>query len=496
MTALLNRPSPLLAEHPTKRDNRFGAVADGLRRPRAAEAGGWGSLPLAQRLAWLRRFRAALVLNAERLIELMGREVHKPRWEAFAADVLPLLAACRWAERNAGRILSPRRVRKGAWWSLGQSHRVERVPLGRVGIIATWNYPVQLLGVQMLHALAAGNTVVVKPSERTPRTQALLLDLARDAGLPEGTIDVLPATREAGAAMLADEPMDHLVFTGSTAVGRRIAETAARRLLPTTLELSGRDTAFVLADADVALAAQAIWNAATMNAGQTCMAPRRALVDARVYPRFLDALAPLAAGAKVRRLIDEHAAAACFDAARDAVDAGGRSLSGVLETPRGDALVPLAIADCPEDGPLFRGEHFGPALAVAPFSTLDHAAHLHRLGAGDQQLAASVFTRSARVPVEVAGALSCGVVTINDCVVPTADPCASIGGVDASGWGVSRGEAGLLAMTRARHVAATSRRLRLPVETPIGSVASRLVRACLWTYGAGRGSPAGTETNT
>ena len=184
-------------------------------------------------------------------------------------------------------------MRGGAWWSIGQRHQVERVPLGRIGIIATWNYPVQLLGVQLVQALAAGNRVVVKPSERTPRTQALLLDLARRAGLPEGTLDVLPATRDAGAAMLQHAEMDHLVFAGSTAVGRRIAEAAARRLLPSTLELSGRDTAFVLADADPALAARTIWSAVTMNAGQTCMAPRRVLVDSRVYERFLAALARL-----------------------------------------------------------------------------------------------------------------------------------------------------------------------------------------------------------
>lgn len=417
----------------------------------------------------------------------MHDEVHKPRWEAFASDILPLLAACTWTERNAGRLLAPQRVRGGAWWSIGQTHQVERVPLGRIGIIATWNYPVQLLGVQLVQALAAGNRVVVKPSERAPRTQALLLDLARRAGLPEGTLDVLPATRDAGAAMLQHEEMDHLVFTGSTAVGRRLAEAAARRLLPTTLELSGRDTAFVLADADLALAARTIWNAATMNAGQTCMAPRRVLVESRVYARFLAALAPVAAGARPRRLIDTDAATACFECARGAVAAGGRSLSGVLESPRADAMVPVAVVDCPPDAALFRGEHFGPALAVAPFDGLEEAAGLHALGAGTQQLATSIFTRGRAAPRELLSALSCSTITINDCILPTADPRATIGGVGQSGWGVSRGEAGLLAMTRAVHIADTSRRFRLPIDTPIPPVASRLVRACLWTYGARSG---------
>lgn len=483
MTALLNRASPLLAGPiPTRAGARNEQSPFAAQTPRSAESP-WASTPLSRRVEWVRRFRAQIAGNIEPLLAAIEDEVHKPRWEAFTSDIMPLLAACRWTERNAGALLGAGRLRGGAWWSIGQTHRVERVPLGRVGIIATWNYPVQLLGVQLVHALAAGNCVVVKPSERAARTQGLLLHLARRAGLPDGALEMLPSTREAGAEMLQREPMDHLVFTGSTGVGRRIAEAAARRLLPTTLELSGRDSAFVLADADVALAARTIWNAATMNAGQTCMAPRRVLVESAVYARFLAALAPLAAGARARRLIDAQAATTCFECAREAVAAGGRSLSGVLEPARGDALVPVAIADCPDNCALFRGEHFGPALAVAPFDGPDEALRLHTLGAGTQQLATSIFTRGRAAPRELLGGLTCCTITINDCILPTADPRSAIGGIAESGWGVSRGAAGLLAMTRPVHVAATSRRFRLPIDTPIPEVASRLMRFCLWTYG-------------
>ena len=128
----------------------------------------------------------------------------------------------------------------------------------------------------------------------------------------------------------------------------------------------------------------------------------------------------------------------------------------------------------------------GPALAVAPFDGLEGAAD-YALGAGTQQLATSNFTGGRAAPRELVRALTCCTITINDCILPTADPRATIGGVGQSGWGVSRGAAGLLAMTRPVHVAGTSRRFRLPIDTPIPSVASRLVRACLWTYGAGSG---------
>jgi acyl-CoA reductase-like NAD-dependent aldehyde dehydrogenase len=291
---------------------------------------------LTARLRWARGFRAAVWGARERLIELVCAETHKPRHEALTGDLMPLLAACVWHERHARRLLSGRGVGGRPALFMGQRHRVERHPLGRVAIIATWNYPVQLLGIQLVQALVAGNRVVVKPSEHTPMTQGLLLELAAGAagGLPEGVLTWTEATREAGPRLLEAGAIDHLVFTGSTAVGRQVAAWAAEGLIPTTLELSGCDSALVLADADPALAAERIWAGITMNGGQTCMAPRRVLVDRAIYPAFVAAVSPLAAGAKARRLINAGAAAKAYALAKGAVEAGGRSVSGVLEEPR------------------------------------------------------------------------------------------------------------------------------------------------------------------
>ncbi|MFM7799307.1 MAG: aldehyde dehydrogenase family protein, partial [Planctomycetota bacterium] len=237
-------------------------------------------------------------------------------------------------------------------------------------VIATWNYPLQLVGIQLTQAVVAGNRVVVKPSERSPRSQRMLLDLARAAasaaGLPPDTVTSAEATREAGRELLERERFDHVVFTGSTAVGREVALACARTLTPSTLELSGRDSAIVLADADPKLAARSIWHAATMNAGQTCMAPRRALVDRAIYQRFLDALRPLAASARPVRLADPSMADRCVQLAEAAVQAGGRSLRGVIEPANAGSMRPLCVESCPRDTELFEGDHFGPVLAVVP----------------------------------------------------------------------------------------------------------------------------------
>lgn len=449
------------------------------RWTRPYEASSWRSASITDRRRWASRFRDLLIRNSEAVLAAVEADVFKPRWEGLTSDLLPLLAACRWHEKRAGKILKPARIRPGVWWSLGQSHRIERHPAGLIGIIATWNYPVQLLGIQLVQALVAGNDVVVKPSERAPRSQELLLLFAQQAGLPAGCLRVLPSTREAGREMLSNEPLDHLLFTGSTSVGREIAAIASAKLLPTTLELSGRDSAIVLKDADLSLAARTIWNAVCMNAGQTCMAPRRVLVERDAYSGFLAQLAPLAAGARPRRLIDCAAARFCFDLASDALAAGARSLSGVFEAPWDERLVPLAIVDCPPTAPLMLGEHFGPVLAVTAVANASAAVDLHHRTAQQHALATSIFTNCRSSARRAAADVGSGIVTINDCVVPTGDPCVSIRARNSSGWGVSRGEAGLLAMTRAVHTSITSRWLRLPTDAPTTAAAAKIGRFML-----------------
>jgi acyl-CoA reductase-like NAD-dependent aldehyde dehydrogenase len=394
------------------------------------------------------------------------------------------VASLAWHARRLQGILGPRRLRGKAWWQLGQRHWVLREPVGRVLVIATWNYPLQLLGVQLAQALAAGNEVTVKPSERCPRTQTALVGLAwramDEAGLDRSRLRLAAATRDEGARLLRDERFDHVVFTGSTAVGRRIAEACAATLTPSTLELSGRDSAIVLADADPALAAKAIWHAVTMNAGQTCMAPRRVLIEAGAWNGFIAALRPLAAAGRPLRLVDGDAAARTHQAAVDAIARGGWSVSGVCEPPDGPWLRPLAVADGPTDGALADGEHFGPAIALHRVEHLDAA--LRRHAAVGQALATAIFTARPERVQQWCATLGSSIVTVNDCILPSGHPGSALSGRGPSGWGSSRGAAGLLALTREVTVSVTSRWMRTPLDEPTPDVVRWMRRLAAFPY--------------
>jgi aldehyde dehydrogenase (NAD+) len=443
--------------------------------------------PLADRLRWLRAFRDGLKRHHPTLCALASEEVGKTPFEAMVADILPLLASCRWHLRRAPGVLQPRRVRGGGILGLGTRVERHRVAAGRVLVIATWNYPVQLLGIQLVQALVAGNTVVVKPSERAPRTQGLLLEIATRAcdGVPSmrGRLEVRAATREEGARVLASERFDHVVFTGSTAVGRTIAEVCAARLTPSTLELSGSDSAIVLADADARAAARAIFMGVVGNSGQTCMAPRRVLVARAAFPAFSAEFARLFAGSPRRTLVDADAARHTLAVARAAIDAGGSSIAGAVEPCDGRSMRPIAVVDCPVETDLFLGRHFGPAVAVRVLESTDdpiaEALSLHaRAG---QFLATSIWTRRPSVDL-AARAERCGsgLVHFNSVLVPSAHPGVSIGGHGASGWGASRGEAGLVAMTREVFVTRTSAFMQPPLDEPTAKQQGILARLLSW----------------
>lgn len=415
-------------------------------------------------------FRRLIAEHTESLCELAHEELGKEPFETLTADLLPLLSSCRWHERHASRMLRTEKVRGRTLWQLGQRHHVQRAPLGRVAIIATWNYPIQLLGIQLVQAVVAGNTVVVKPTERAPRTQALLLDLARRAGLDEDRLRWTPATREAGERLLRNEEFDHVIFTGSTAVGRTIAETLAESLTPSTLELTGCDSAIVLSDADPELAARSIYFGLCLNRGQTCMAPRRVIVSQRAHELLMRAMQALSESNPAARLPDGTERERCESLLTEAVELGGHGLEGSLIVDR-----------CPPQATLALGEFFGPALAVLVADSDEHALELHsRFG---QHLATSLYSRDIRRATRLASHLGAGVVTINDTLIPTAHPGASVLGRGPSGWGESRGELGLLAMTRPVFVSTTSSRIRTPVDPPSKTVQQRMRRVIKWWYG-------------
>jgi acyl-CoA reductase-like NAD-dependent aldehyde dehydrogenase len=451
---------------------------------------------VSERRAWLRRFDARIAGDLDRLCDLVEREVAKPAIETVISELLPLRASIRWHHQQLEGLLRSRSVAGRPWWLLGQRHGTTRVPVGDVAIIATWNYPIQLLGIQLVQALAAGNRVWVKPSEHAPQTQARLVELAWAAGVSPDRLHMVEAEREAGPRLLASRRFDHIVFTGSTEVGRAVAAVAAESLTPTTLELSGRDSAIVLGDADPRLAARSIWQAVSMNGGQTCMAPRRALVDRKVHRAFLDTLAPLAAAARPRRLIDAAAANRVRQRVHETLARGGRLAAGVPDDAErlGESWVrPTAVAHVDADAPLVVGDHFGPALAVVEVGSLEETLAVHERC--EQHLATSVFTRRPQALAPIVPRLRAATVTVNDCLVPTAHPAVSIGGRHLSGWGVSRGTEGLRTLTREVHLSTTSLRVRVPAETPTGRPAAWLRRLAA-RGGSGAATPATSQAGS
>ncbi len=434
------------------------------------------SLPHPEDLAWVRKFRKRVASEIPSLCRLAQQELGRQSFETLTADIVPLLSSCAWTERYARRVLRDQRVPGKSIWQLGQRHRVIRVPLGHVGIIATWNYPVQLMGIQLMHAIAAGNRVTVKPSERTPLTQGFLLEIAREAGLYESRLRWTAPDRNAGEEMLRQTRFDHVVFTGSTAVGKQIASDLAKSLTTSTLELSGCDSAIVMADADLGLAARSIGFAMMLNAGQTCMAPRRVLIAERCVEPFLAELGKYLSSNRLAARVDADAAESAAKAVRAATRDGAMCRFG---DPESDQW-PIVVAGCAPACELAREEHFAPVLAVVSTGSDEESFALH--ATIPQRLATSVFLGHRGTEPEIAARLGSTVVTFNDCVIPTGHPGVSIGGIGASGWGLSRGALGLQSMTRPVFVSRTSARMRTPLDPPTEKVAAKAESFVRWWY--------------
>jgi acyl-CoA reductase-like NAD-dependent aldehyde dehydrogenase len=421
----------------------------------------WAELPVRERTGFLQWLRPALVSTSDLLCEALAKDLGKRPEEVVGGELLPLAAALRYLQRRASRLLRPRRVPRGErpLWLFGQADTIHRRPRGVVGIIGTWNYPYYLNGVQIAQALVAGNAVVWKPSEVAPNSAGALKSLLQRCGLPDGLFQVLPETREAGATLVEGD-VDHVVFTGSEATGRRIATRLGERLISSTLELSGNDAQFVLADADVDLAARAAWFGTTLNRGQTCIAVRRSFVHRSIYSAFCDALKPLAEAGQPLPLALAQQARQAHDLVRQAVAGGGRLLAENSDF--GDAEAgtcrPLVVVDARPDMALCREAPFAPVMAVLPFDDLDEAVRM------DAQcpyaLGASVFTRDRAGAARLAGRLRAGNVTVNDVVLPTAHPATPFGGSAASGWGSTQGAEGLLEMTVPQVVSVSPGRFR------------------------------------
>src|SRR5437879_6457156 len=262
-------------------------VQVGVARARAAQAA-WAEIGVRRRIAVLREFQRRLHEKKSEVAEAITREAGKPVAEALTTEVLVVLDAARFLIDNAWGLLCDEPVPHGNLATKLKSGRLVREPHGVVGIISPWNYPFSIPATETLAALAAGNAVVLKPSELTTLVAVELASLLHAAGVPQAVFQVVVGDGAAGAA-LVHSPIDKLVFTGSVATGKRIAAAAAERLLPVVLELGGKDPMLVLDDADVDVASRAAVWGAFVNAGQACLSVERCYVHRSLSEDFLKA---------------------------------------------------------------------------------------------------------------------------------------------------------------------------------------------------------------
>jgi coniferyl-aldehyde dehydrogenase len=422
---------------------------------------------------------AALARETRRHAEEAARAVsrdygHRPRPETLLAEVAMVLEGVRHARRNLRRWMRPERapLPYHLWPS---SAHVTRVPLGRVGIIGPWNYPLQLTLLPLVAAISGGNRAILHPSEHTPETAALVARIAA-AALPGRVVTLAPSARTAAA--LAAAPLDGLFFTGSTATGRRVAEAAARNLVPVTLELGGKSPAILLDGADLDAAARSIIAGKLLNAGQTCVAPDYLMVPrAQVEPmlaalrRATAALYPDPSGpdyAAIARAPDRDRLAALLH--------GARAEPLMERMPAPPRMGGWALVDPAPDHPAMRDEIFGPVLPILLYDDPEETRAFVR--ARPCPLALYVYgpERAARALAE---ATPSGGAVVNEAVVHVGVQSLAFGGAGESGIGAYHGAEGFRAFTRPRALMVARPSLARLVRPPYGRNIERILASLI-----------------
>jgi succinate-semialdehyde dehydrogenase/glutarate-semialdehyde dehydrogenase len=432
-------------------NNSVHAVAAAAARARAQQPK-WAATPVRERCRLIRRFGDLLIANQEHLIKTIRAENGKARGGAHG-EVIYIASIADYYSKHGTKWLRPERRRP--IMKFLYSAEVHHNPLGDVGNISPWNYPLVMTFLDMIPALVAGNAVIATPSEITPLSAIEGAKMLHEAGVPEDIFQVVTGDGNTGATLI--DHVDFIQFTGSTAVGRTVAVRAAERLIPYSLELGGNDPMIVLNDADIDKAAASAVVNGFENSGQLCMSVERVIVEESIYEEFLQAAQNWQSRLHVGHQddLDTHMGSITNRNElertqrhiRDALDKGARLIAG------GNPLHDLGpcfheatiLADVTPDMAVMQEETFGPVIAVTRAANEDEAVRL--ANATNYGLSASVWSRDKRRAKRVGLRIESGDVNVNTAIVGFATPSVEFGGEKESGVGRRNGKQGLLKYT-------------------------------------------------
>jgi succinate-semialdehyde dehydrogenase/glutarate-semialdehyde dehydrogenase len=424
-------------------------------------APGWRALGFEGRRKALLEVMDLLVEEGSHYARLVSAEQGKPIAEAIALDVFPAVEHLRFCARNAERVLRPTRVGSSLIVASHKKATLTNEPFGVVVAITPWNYPVGIPLADMATALAAGNTVVLKPASATTLTGLAVGELFKKAGMPEGVVNVCAVPGSEAACLVGHEDVGKVMFTGGEVTAADVLEEAHSQLTPCVLELGGKDAAVVAADADLEYTARGLVWAALANCGQTCAAVERVYVERSAAGRLVELICdevgklkvgdPVDEGTDIgpmtltsqRRIVDEHVC--------DAMDKGATLVCGGHNgAGNGTYYLPTVLTGCHHSMKVMTDETFGPVIPVMEVDSLDEAVRLaneSRYG-----LTASAWTGSASAARKLAEALSAGTVTVNDHLFSFGEGTAPWGGLRGSGFGRTHAQEGLRELSQRKYV--------------------------------------------
>lgn len=435
-------------------------VRNAVKRAREAQFN-WARLSFDERGSFVMRAREEILKQLDEIARLICDEMGKPVAESISMELAPSLDLMQYYARKTKKLLKPEKLDIGLFGLMGRSSRIVYKPLGVVGVISPWNYPWSIPMGEVVMALMSGNTVVLKPSELTPLTALKIEEVFTKAGLPEYVLQIVTGDGKTGAA-LVESGVDKIMFTGSVATGKRIAEMAAKTLTPVVLELGGKDPMIVFEDANIDTASQAAVWGAFANSGQTCASVERCYVHEKIAHQFIEKVVACVnelkqdvgtnEDAEIGSMSSERQLQLVEDHVTDAIELGAKALTGGQRTPNttGAFYEPTVLTNVNHSMRAIREETFGPTLPIMTFKTEEEAINM----ANDSEfgLTASIWTNDISRGKRIAEKIESGTVMVNEVLYTHGIAQTPWGGFKNSGYGRTHGKLGLLELVAPQHI--------------------------------------------